>query len=387
MRNLLVPLAVAAYAAAACTKSYTVKSGDNCDAIAAAQGVSSYQITHLNGQNVCSLLQIDQVLCLADTTYDCQPVYVVKSGDFCFSIADSHGISIAQFLADNPQLDPDTCPVYPGLSVCVSSTTPGGSTTTNPPTPTTTDPPPPTSTACTKLSTIQPGDSCDAIAQRNSISIYNLQLINPPNTCSGLIAGQSICVDSPLVNCSAVYTVDGTEGGCWNIAEANNIPLSTLLELNPNVNSECTNIYPGEVLCISPRGSTPPPPTDQCSRTYTLVSGDTCTNIAAKNSITNMQLAQLNPSMNCNLLIPGDSVCSFSPVLNVCPNLVKVSVKDTCFDLAQNVSMSLDEWLSINPGINCDALLPGSVVCSAQGNATLPEVPSGTNPTAGMVPS
>jgi hypothetical protein len=48
--------------------------------------------------------------------------------------------------------------------------------------------------------------------------------------------------------------------------------------------------------------------------------------------------------------------------------------------------MSLDEWLSINPGINCNALLPGSVVCSAQGNATLPEVPSGTNPTAGMVP-
>ncbi|ESK91741.1 carbohydrate-binding module family 50 protein [Moniliophthora roreri MCA 2997] len=383
MRQFIVPLVAAAYTAAACTKSYTVKSGDNCDAIAAAQGVSSYQITRLNGENVCSLLQIGQVLCLADTTYDCQPVYVVQSGDFCFSIAENHGISITQFLADNPQLDPDSCPVYPGLSVCVSSTTPGGgSSTTSVPPSSTTSAPPPISTACTRLSTVQPGDSCDAIAQRNSVSIYNLQLINPPNTCSGLIAGQAICVDSPLVNCSAVYTVDGSEGGCFNIAQAQGISLSALLDLNPNVNEQCTNIYVGEVLCIAPRGTVTPPPSGECTRTYTVVSGDTCTSIAAKNSITNLQLAQLNPSMNCNILVPGDSVCSFSPAINICPNLVKVSIRDNCFDLAQNVSMSLDEWLSINPGINCDALLPGSVVCSAQGNATLPEVPSGSNPTA-----
>ncbi|KAJ7171632.1 hypothetical protein C8R43DRAFT_20426 [Mycena crocata] len=44
--------------------------------------------------------------------------------------------------------------------------------------------------------------------------------------------------------------------------------------------------------------------------------------------------------------------------------------------------MSLDEWLSLNKGVNCDALLPGSVVCSAEGNGTLPNAPSGTNPTS-----
>ncbi|KAF5337649.1 hypothetical protein D9758_013017 [Tetrapyrgos nigripes] len=393
MRRLLLALFYVAYVAASCTKTYVVKSGDSCDAIAAAQGVSSFQISHLNN-NPCSTLQIGQTLCLADTTYDCQPIYVVQSGDDCFDIANNHGISLSQFLADNPQLDPNTCPITVGLSVCISKTTPGssstttsitttsqGSTTTTVTTTTTTSAPGPTSTACTKLTTIQPGDSCEAIAQRNSISTFDLQLINPPNICANLISGQAICVGSPLVNCSSVYTVDGTEGGCSNIAQSHDIDLNTLLALNPNVNSGCTNIFPGEVLCVAP-GIPTTGPSGDCVRKYTVVSGDTCTNIAAKVSLTNMQLAQINPGLNCNSLIPGDTVCSYSPILNVCPKLVKVSINDNCFDLAQNVSMSLDEWLSINQGINCNALLPGSVVCSAQGNATLPDAPSGTNPTA-----
>ncbi|KAJ7171631.1 hypothetical protein C8R43DRAFT_20465, partial [Mycena crocata] len=154
-------------------------------------------------------------------------------------------------------------------------------------------------TSCTKFTTVQPGDSCDAIAQRSAVSIYNLQHINPTIPCSGLISGQAICIDSPLVNCSAVYTVDGTEGGCSNIAAAHGIAFPTLVDLNPNINSGCTNIYVGEVLCTAPDGAATPPDM-QCTRHYTVVTGDTCTVIAAKNSITNLQLQSLNPSLNCN---------------------------------------------------------------------------------------
>ena len=66
----------------ACTKSYTVQSGDNCDAIAVAQGVSSYQVAYLNGgSDACDSLQIGQTLCLATDAYNCQPVYTIQDGD------------------------------------------------------------------------------------------------------------------------------------------------------------------------------------------------------------------------------------------------------------------------------------------------------------------
>ena len=96
---------------------------------------------------------------------------------------------------------------------------------------------------------------------RSNISSYNIQQINPPNTCSTLQAGASICIDSPQNNCSATYVVDGSEG-CFDIAQDHNIPLDELYSLNPNVDSvDCTNIYFGEVLCVAPRASSGASPT------------------------------------------------------------------------------------------------------------------------------
>ncbi|KAJ6544136.1 hypothetical protein B0H19DRAFT_956798, partial [Mycena capillaripes] len=115
---------------------------------------------------------------------------------------------------------------------------------------------------------------------------------------------------------------DGTEGGCSNIAAAHGITFPVLASLNPNIDMGCTNIYVGEVLCTAPDGSATPPDT-RCTRKYTISSGDTCTSIAAKNSITNIQLQTLNPSLNCNLLVPGDTLCAFSPSMEVCPKLVR----------------------------------------------------------------
>lgn len=165
------------------------------------------------------------------------------------------------------------------------------------------------------------GESCDLIAQRSEISIYDLQRINPTISCANLIQGSAIRIDSPQVNCSAIYIVDGTEGGCSNIATAHNITFSTLRTLNPNINEQCTNIYPGEALCIA--SDLPQiPPVSGCTRHYTVVIGDTCPSVAAKNSLTSVQLKALNTNLNCNALAPGDSLCSFSPALNICPSLV-----------------------------------------------------------------
>ncbi|KAF9455416.1 hypothetical protein BDZ94DRAFT_1205763 [Collybia nuda] len=354
----------------ACTTTYTVKSGDNCDLIASSNHISNYQLTFLNPTMSCPALQVGQVLCMASTTYNCQPVYTVKSGDGCIPIADANKITLDQLYANNPNLA-GACNIYPGQSLCVA-----------PPTPTTTDPPTPTSTECTRKTTVQNGDTCDTISERAGISRYWLGQLNPTinSNCSNLIGGAAICIDSAINTCGSVYAVTGTEGACVGIATTLGMTLQELLSLNPNVNAQCSNIYIGEVLCTAKK--TTGTPSTACSRKYTVVSGDTCTVTASKNSLTNAQLLALNPGLSCNAMIPDTEICVFSPATSICPNLIQTNLDDSCFSLAQNVSMSLEEWQSINPGLNCDPLALNYLVCSAHGNATLPEQPSGTNPTA-----
>ncbi|KAG8720994.1 hypothetical protein FRC08_016464 [Ceratobasidium sp. 394] len=358
-----------------CTKTYTVKSGDNCQAIASSNSISFYQLTYLNPSMNCNLLSIGQSLCLTASQYNCQPIYTVKSGDTCSAIATANKITVDQIIANNPNVG-STCAISVGLSLCVKA----GATSTS--STATTSSASPTSTACTRFTTIQSGDTCDTIGARAGISRYWLGVLNPTinSACSNIQSGQALCVDSAAHNCGSVYQITGQEGGCQGIANSLKLTVANMISLNPNINSGCTNIYVNEVICTAPRSTTAP--SKACTRNYSVVPGDTCNGIAAKNSLTNLQLASINPSLNCNTLGVGNALCSFSPSLSICPKLVQVVANDTCSGLATAVQMSLDEWKSINTGINCDALQIASLVCSAQGNATLPQAPSGTNPTA-----
>ncbi|KAG5637273.1 hypothetical protein H0H81_005167 [Sphagnurus paluster] len=302
-----------------------------------------------------------------------QPVYTIKSGDGCFDVASANGITLDKLYSNNPNLA-GACNIYPGQTLCVAGAPTSTSTSTTPS---------PTSTQCTRKTTVLVGDDCDTISARAvSMHTHVAPQLNPTinAACTNLIGGTAICTDSALNNCGSVYAVKGTEGGCAGIATALKITLAQLLSLNPNVNAQCTNIYVGEMLCTSQRAAGTP--STACSRKYSLVSGDTCTVAAGKNSLTNAQLLALNPGLSCNSMVPDTQICSFSPATSICPKLVQTNLGDSCFSLAQNVSMALEEWQSINVGLSCNPLPLNYLVCSAYGNATLPEVPSGANPTA-----
>ncbi|KAF9033999.1 hypothetical protein BDZ89DRAFT_947610, partial [Hymenopellis radicata] len=372
------------YPATSCTATYSVQSGDNCDLIASKNSISNYQLTTLNPSMDCSLLQIGQSLCIKSPLYDCQPVYVVSSGDGCSAIADSHGISLDQLYTDNPNLQ-NACNIYVGQTLCVAgSGTPTTTTTTAAPTRTiafhsfVT----PTSTECTLKTTVMDGENCDTICERAGVSRYWLGQLNPSinSQCTNIVSGQALCIDSAINTCGSVYSIKGTEGSCTGIATSLGMEVSDLMALNPNIDSGCTNIYVGEVICTAKKATGTP--SSECTRHYTLSSGDTCTVTAAKNSLTNTQLLQLNPGLSCSSMIPDTVLCTFTPATSICPNLVQTNLNDDCFSLAQNVSMSLEEWQSINQGLDCDPLQLNYIVCSAHGNATLPEEPSGENPTS-----
>ena len=57
---------------------------------------------------------------------------------------------------------------------------------------------------------------------------------------------QVLCLGLVGKDCTTVVTIQSGDS-CSSIATTAGIPVSTLLANNPNVNSDCTNIYPGEV--------------------------------------------------------------------------------------------------------------------------------------------
>lgn len=135
-----------------CMKFYLVQSGDGCYNIAAAEGIALSDLYSwnpaLNGD--CSGLWPDYYICVgrggstgttttttikttttttaANTTptptqtgmvSGCKGFYLVQSGDGCYDIATSHGITIDQFYSYNPAVGSDCSGLWPDYYVCV----------------------------------------------------------------------------------------------------------------------------------------------------------------------------------------------------------------------------------------------------------------------------
>ncbi|KAF9478459.1 hypothetical protein BDN70DRAFT_45302 [Pholiota conissans] len=108
--------------------------------------------------------------------------------------------------------------------------------------------------ACARNYTVQPGDFCDKISASQNVSTYQLAtvnsaIINPD--CSNLFVDEVICLGLVGQDCDQVHVVASGDA-CSVIAAQANITTAVLLANNPNVNTGCANIYPGEVLCVAP---------------------------------------------------------------------------------------------------------------------------------------
>ncbi|KAK0455681.1 uncharacterized protein EV420DRAFT_556418 [Desarmillaria tabescens] len=106
-----------------CARNYTVHLGDTCDAISAAQNSSIYQLASVN-TNInagCTNLALGEILCLGITGQDCMDTYVIVSGDNCVAIAAAEGTTYDILLANNPNVDATCANIYLGevsLSYC-----------------------------------------------------------------------------------------------------------------------------------------------------------------------------------------------------------------------------------------------------------------------------
>ncbi|KAJ3475888.1 hypothetical protein NLI96_g11528 [Meripilus lineatus] len=106
---------------------------------------------------------------------------------------------------------------------------------------------------CARSYVVQPGDFCDKISDAKNVSTFQLALVNQGviNTdCSNLFVDENICLGLVGQDCTSTHTIVSGDF-CFAIAQIAGIALDTLLANNPNVNQDCSNIYPGEVLCTA----------------------------------------------------------------------------------------------------------------------------------------
>ncbi|KAK7688036.1 hypothetical protein QCA50_008406 [Cerrena zonata] len=122
-------MAASAYARATsflpanCARTYTVRSGDFCEAISASQHVSTFQLANVNKGIIdvgCDNLFAGEVLCLGITGQDCQTVHVVQGGETCDSIAANAGINEALLAANNPNIDKNCDNLGSGEVLCTA---------------------------------------------------------------------------------------------------------------------------------------------------------------------------------------------------------------------------------------------------------------------------
>ncbi|EAU87171.1 hypothetical protein CC1G_05860 [Coprinopsis cinerea okayama7 len=118
-------LFVQAASAAQCTRTYTIKEGDYCDSISAAQGVSTYQLAVLNAGKInprCDNLVPGDELCLGTDEVDCRETTVVIAGNTCSAIWDENTLDSEIFYLNNPQVSRDCRNIYIDEVLCIAKT-------------------------------------------------------------------------------------------------------------------------------------------------------------------------------------------------------------------------------------------------------------------------
>jgi LysM repeat protein len=298
----------------------------------------------------------------------CQ-TYLVKTGDTCWSIASSRGITLTTLLGYNPTINPSCANLLSGFNICLSPsagtytpTTIAGATVTKTDSFATSTIPPPgptpfkTAPNCGKYYQVQTNDFCQLISVNASIPLALFEQINPSIDagCDNLVPGFYYCVFptadwnvTGLDNGTSTTvappgpTLSGTTRACyrWHVVVSGDTcagleqqfgaTLAQLQAWNPQLSSTCSNLLLGDAYCadgasasstttsitssttVAPPGPTPSGTTRACYQWHVVVSGDFCALIEEDFGITMTQLQAWNPQLvsDCSNLLLGDAYC------------------------------------------------------------------------------
>jgi LysM repeat protein len=114
---------------------------------------------------------------------------------------------------------------------------------------------------------------------------------------------------------------------------------------------------------------------------YIIRPGDTLYLIAQRLGTTVTTLFTLNPEINPNALQIGQQICvpSTGPAPGACPGgtLYTIRSGDTFYDLAARFGLALQDLLAANPGVDPNRLAVGQTIC----------IPGAPSPTPVLIPT
>ncbi|KAJ3200556.1 hypothetical protein HDU67_002009, partial [Dinochytrium kinnereticum] len=173
---------------------------------------------------------------------------------------------------------------------------------------------------------------------------------------------------------------------------------------NPGCGGSSTPPPPPPASPPPPPPSNPAPPSNgYCAKSYTIRSGDTCYNLARANGMDDRALQALNSGINCLNLQINQVICvagggggstppppppppsappapappsppSTNPASG-CSLSYTVKGGDYCFKIAEDNKLNLAGLQALNPGVVCENLPVGSVLCVAGQSGGSPSPP------------
>ena len=249
---------------------YTVKSGDTLYGIASKYGISVDELKAANNLS-SNTLTIGKVLLIPKVEKPETPdenIYIVKSGDTLYSIANRYGMTVDELKALN-NLTSNTLSIGQQLVVSEGNA------------------------ATLDTYTVKSGDTLYSIANKYGLTVSELKSLN--NLTSDLLSiGQVLNVSNSVTTPtpSNTYTVKSGDS-LYSIARKYGITVDAL----KSANGKTSNLLSiGEILVI--------PTTTSTSRTYTVQQGDSLWKIATNYGVSVNALKQAN-NLTSDLLSIG----------------------------------------------------------------------------------
>ena len=311
--------------------------------------------------------------------------YTVQHGDTLSGIAAEFGTEVSVLLALNDEID-SPHDIFVGQQIRVPDNVVRGFD--NGPAPTT--------------YVVRSGDSLSAISDRFGLDLETLLALNPGVEPHRLFIGEELVLSGqPAVRYAGVTATaaplpdsvqrSGSGGGidyavqpgdnATLIADVHGVELDELRQANPTLNLDM--IFPGQTLRIPMPDALIPAinrGSDGSSHsTYTVIAGDTASQIAAMHGIPLSELRSMNPALNLNTIYVGQPLivpwvaavireAGTAPALPARHRTHTVVSGDTFSGIAEQYGLSLADLRALNSSRNSDEIyidelirLPGTV--------------------------
>ncbi|MBE5769565.1 MAG: LysM peptidoglycan-binding domain-containing protein [Clostridiales bacterium] len=211
----------------------------------------------------------------------------------------------------------------------------------------------------------QQGDSLAGVAARNSTTAQAIRVINPDVDFDTLAAGSEICLPSQSYTCISGQPYTVRQGDTFSgIAEALNISVYELAERNPGVTPD--SLMPGQILCVPAQAELP----TSCPSGYTagrIARGDTYAQLLIRHNVSYNAMRSANPGLQPGGLIAGEAYCAPPQgARQVCPEggrFYTIERGETLLTVANVLGVTPGRLLRSNPSLLPSDFAQGTVIC------------------------